>query len=582
MGIPFDVLQTANADLNRVQANAAHAFSLVPEAVGIDVTATSKDLRIAGEGGVVVLDTTPRAVTLFLPAPRSDRVVVLLNKSRYAAHVRTADAKQTFPDVDAGAIGVAICDGAKWYVSGSLGGESTTPGSSGGSTTPFPPVPPLDAPYWLSTATPGLPNGVSLGVLGTGVLEQTSDGTTASPVVRPLTNMAVLFGGSDSLIAQDTNYFIYSPATVGLGIGSVPAAEAILTARRNANTQAALFVSNTDGGTDATSAVVAQAATSDTYLTIPYVVNGVFGRGTVSAPWNPYYVPGATLHGGATRVGHVFEIGTDMATSPPWWWVNRVGLATQQLRMQLDWDGHLFLPSSLGAGGIVWADSATTPAGQLKLVTIGTGLSFSGGTLSATGGTGTVTGVTGTAPMVVTPATPNPNVSLTIDGSLGVSAGALQRAALTGDATAGAGSNALTLATVNSSPGTFAYATVTVNGKGLATAVAAGATPALAARTLSATAPLLIGGGHGPLDLSADRTFSHDTSGVGAGTYNWASIIVDAYGHVTAAAANAAPQPAITWPAAKDILVSTGTSSNPTGEAAFTYDTAVNLFRLDG
>ncbi|HUG49864.1 MAG TPA: hypothetical protein VLZ78_02595, partial [Terrimesophilobacter sp.] len=46
--------------------------------------------------------------------------------------------------------------------------------------------------------------------------------------------------------------------------------------------------------------------------------------------------------------------------------------------------------------------------------------------------------------------------------------------------------------------------------------------------------------------------------------------------------ANAAPQPAITWPAAKDILVSTGTSSNPTGEAAFTYDTAVNLFRLDG
>lgn len=53
-------------------------------------------------------------------------------------------------------------------------------------------------------------------------------------------------------------------------------------------------------------------------------------------------------------------------------------------------------------------------------------------------------------------------------------------------------------------------------------------------------------------------------------------------GVLAIAAAGTDYQAAITWPAAKDILVSTGTTSNPTGEAAFTYDTATNLFRLDG
>lgn len=61
------------------------------------------------------------------------------------------------------------------------------------------------------------------------------------------------------------------------------------------------------------------------------------------------------------------------------------------------------------------------------------------------------------------------NATLEMDGSLH-----LQRAALTGDITAPAGSNATTLATVNSNVGTFGSATqasvVTVNAKGLVTA----------------------------------------------------------------------------------------------------------------
>lgn len=75
--------------------------------------------------------------------------------------------------------------------------------------------------------------------------------------------------------------------------------------------------------------------------------------------------------------------------------------------------------------------------------------------------------------------------------------------ALTGDGTAsGPGSAPLTLATVNASPGTYAYATVVVNGKGLATTVTAGATPALGSRTLTAGAGMTGGG-----TLAADRTF---------------------------------------------------------------------------
>jgi hypothetical protein len=65
-----------------------------------------------------------------------------------------------------------------------------------------------------------------------------------------------------------------------------------------------------------------------------------------------------------------------------------------------------------------------------------------------TGGGGTVTAVTATDPIVITSTpTTTPNVTINIDGSLSVSGGALQRAALAGgDVTAPAGSNVLTIA----------------------------------------------------------------------------------------------------------------------------------------
>ena len=63
---------------------------------------------------------------------------------------------------------------------------------------------------------------------------------------------------------------------------------------------------------------------------------------------------------------------------------------------------------------------------------------------------------------------------ITLNTTLSFTGTTLQRAALTGDITASAGSNATTLATVNANVGTFTNATVTTNGKGLVTAISSG------------------------------------------------------------------------------------------------------------
>jgi hypothetical protein len=122
------------------------------------------------------------------------------------------------------------------------------------------------------------------------------------------------------------------------------------------------------------------------------------------------------------------------------------------------------------------------------------------GFLGDPGGNGVVVR---TAAGTTTSRTLTGGTSITITNGSGVSGNpTFARAALTGDITAPADSNATTLATVNSNVGSFTYGSFTVNGKGLVTAASSGATPALAARTLTAGAGMTGGG-----DLSADRTF---------------------------------------------------------------------------
>ena len=117
---------------------------------------------------------------------------------------------------------------------------------------------------------------------------------------------------------------------------------------------------------------------------------------------------------------------------------------TNSMQIVLNASGTVTFGSLVG-GGIVNADSS----GILGLVTIGSGLTYSGGILSASGGGGggTVTSVGGTAPIFITSSpTTTPNVTIQgaiVSGSTSTSAqdlgglgqGVLQQAVTTGVAT---------------------------------------------------------------------------------------------------------------------------------------------------
>jgi hypothetical protein len=99
---------------------------------------------------------------------------------------------------------------------------------------------------------------------------------------------------------------------------------------------------------------------------------------------------------------------------------------------------------------------------------------------------------------------------------------------LTGDVTAGpgSGSQAATLATVNSNVGSFTNASVTVNAKGLVTAASSGTAPVT---SVSGTAGEIASSG------GATPTLALITTAVTPGTYYETNLTVDSFGRITAA-----------------------------------------------
>lgn len=237
-----------------------------------------------------------------------------------------------------------------------------------------------------------------------------------------------------------------------------------------------------------------------------------------------------------------------MSTAPPLSYNNSTGV----------------ISTSMGTNQLIGRSSAGT--GVMEQINIGSGLSLTSGTLTATGSGGTVTSVTATTPLNSSAgATPN----ITCDVASGSQPGCLASAdfasfaakqsagnyitAIVGDIVAtGPGSVTGTLATVNSTPGTYGSASsvcsITTNGKGLTTASSAIAiqiaesqvtnlvTDLAAKQSTSLTsAHLLVGNAS---NVAADVAASGDLSvaNTGAFTFNTVNTNTGSWGNASSVA----------------------------------------------
>lgn len=473
---------------------------------------------------------------------------------------------------------------------------------------------PADAEYWVSIVNPSLPNAVDMGSLGAGVLQQTVTAGRAVPDSVFIPEHAVLFGGPTGLLDYDATTFYFDKANIRWGFGTpTPDASALVTFLRNQDASTNLFVTNDDPGVNASAGILLQASPSDPFASTPFSVLTTYGLNFIPPTGRPYFAATGTTLSVATNYGLTFDLSDMGAVDPSWYWVGRVPPSGDQaLRMQLDYAGHLFLPSSLGAGGMVWADPGTTPTGELKLVTIDPSITFTGGVLSVTPGN-YITALTGD----VTATGPG-SVAATISSHAVTAAKFRQSAAvsLVGNSTAGvADVQDITLGAGLSFSGTTLVST---GSGGTVTSVTAtlpltstgGTTPVIALNydnvtiTLSGAAgtPIQRAALTGVITASAGSNATAfasapavsvlaNATGAGAspgyfvaassGDVLWRNGAGLSWSHIPVASVTGA-QATITWPSSPQVLYSNGTSSDPIGDANITIDTATHQLRIIG
>lgn len=311
------------------------------------------------------------------------------------------------------------------------------------------------APYWASSNSHLPTNGVNLGALSSGILYQTVAAGVSTPAAFNPTAGYLLFGGGGSNPAQDSNLF-WDNTNKRLGIGTATPGF-VLDVLGNTNAAIGFRLTNSSSGTSSQiQNQVQNDAGSLGYFGISSSTYAAFSFAPLAggqAFFGGFQVPVSIFTQSAKPIifyANATEVGR---------WLSGGGLQVVNLSA-----GGL-VKASVGAGLLSIATGGTdymvgpltgdvtTPSAGSAITTIAshavTSAKFRQGAANtlvgnATAGTADVTDIPLNAPLFFS----GGNLILNIDGtSLLLSGGTtLLRAALTGDVTAGTGSNATTIA----------------------------------------------------------------------------------------------------------------------------------------
>jgi hypothetical protein len=226
---------------------------------------------------------------------------------------------------------------------------------------PGTPVAPGDAYYWLSRANANLANGVDMGALGRGVLQQNVPGPIALPQAFPTTSGRVLYGGPAGLLTDSPDFFFdVNNTRWGFGTSS-PSASATITVLRNIDGTLVWFMTNDSMGTHACVQQIIQSSPSNTYGIPPYLACTVFGENYVDPdPTNAiFYIPQNAVVASYGEGDLILQGGRALSAGGH---IRFITSQTALPQVQRGWIHNItgdWYIDSLAAGGYVAADPGT-------------------------------------------------------------------------------------------------------------------------------------------------------------------------------------------------------------------------------